>query len=165
MRIETKLKFNDYVKLMYVLTYRKPIMIFITIIGFTMIIGTLGFFLGFQEMYDSPPYVPGALGFTFVVLVPFSIYRGAKKNFSTNGRLTEKIIYDFNETGFIVTGESFTSKLDWTKTYKVTELTNWIIIYQSRQVANVIPKIDFANKLNEFKTIVKSKRIKQSLKK
>jgi len=165
MTIETKLKLKEYIKLMYVLNYRKPIMIFITMLGLTMIIGTLGYFLGYKEMYASPPYVPGAIGFTFVVLVPFSIYRGAKKNFLSYGRLNEKIVYEFKENGIIVTGESFTSELDWSKTYKVTELKNWILIYQNRQLANVIPKISFSSKLTEFRTLVRSKNIKEKLKK
>ena len=109
MIIKTKLELKEYIKLMYVLTYRKPMVIIISIIGLVMIIGTLGYFLGFKDMYESAPIVPGALGFAFVILVPFSIYRGAKRNFSSSGRLNETINYEFTEDRIIITGESFTS--------------------------------------------------------
>ncbi len=39
-------------------------------------------------------------------------------------------------------GESFNAKLSWNKIYKVKETKNWILIFQSRQVANLILKSD-----------------------
>jgi len=65
----------------------------------------------------------------------------------------------------LITGESFTSQLNWEKTYKVAELNHWILIYQNRQVANVIPKESFKDQLTEFRALIKSKNINQKLKK
>ena len=73
MIINTKLELEKFIKLMYVLTYRKPIMILITIIGITMLVGSLGYLFGFKDLYSDSPYVPGLLGFVFVVVFPFSI--------------------------------------------------------------------------------------------
>lgn len=55
--------------------------------------------------------------------------------------------------------------MDWTKIYKILELKNWILIYQNRQIANLIPKEYFGDNLHEFKELVKRKGIKAKLKK
>jgi len=48
--------------------------------------------------------------------------------------------YEFFDQKMKITGESFNSELDLTKSYKIQEIRNWFLIYQSRQVANFIPK-------------------------
>ena len=164
MIIETKLDFKRYLRLMYSLTYCKPIMIFLTIVGLTMFIGSILYFLGFNVPIDSPPYFQFIFGFFIIAILPFSIYRSGKKNFSSHGRLQEKIIYEFTDERIKITGETFNSELDWTKTYKITELKNWILIYQNRQIANILSKDSFGDKISEFRTLVKSKNIKAKLK-
>ena len=165
MIIETKLDFKRYIRLMYTLTYRKPIMIFLTIVGFTMFIGSIFYFLGFNVPVDSPPYFQIVFGFFIIAILPFSIYRGGKKNFSTNGRLQEKIIYEITDEKIKQIGETFNSDMDWTKIYKILELNDWILIYQNRQIANLITKDSFGDNLYDFRELVKSKGIKAKLRK
>jgi hypothetical protein len=165
MTIETKLDFKRYLKLMYTLTYLKPMMIFLTIVGLIMFIGSLFYFVGFNIPFDTPPFFQIVFGFFIIALLPFSIYRGAKKNFSSHGRLQEKIIYEFTDEKIKVIGETFNSEMDWLKTHKIVELTDWILIYQNRQIANILPKESFGDDLNEFKNMVKSKNIKTKFKK
>lgn len=157
MKIETQLSFKEYLRLMFVLTYKNPILVFLSCIGVIMFIGALFYFMGFKVPFDNPPYFQLIFGFSIVALLPFSIYRSAKKNFTSSGRLQEKIVYEFMDDYIRITGESFNSELTWEKTYKVTELKNWILIYQNRLVANIIPKKSFANNLSEFKEEVKNK--------
>ena len=100
-----------------------------------------------------------------ILILPFSIYRNAKKNFESTPRIQEKINYEFTNEQIKISGESFTTELTWEKTYKVLELKNWILIYQNPRVANVIPKEAFGNNLGEFRELVRSKPfIKQKLK-
>ncbi|MBK7970516.1 MAG: YcxB family protein [Bacteroidetes bacterium] len=48
-------------------------------------------------------------------------------------------------------------KTTWDKICGVTESNDWILIWQNRQVANVVPKRDFkVGELQKFKDIVKS---------
>ncbi len=164
MIIETKLQFKDYLKLMYILTYRKPVMILLTILGSLMFVGAIFYFLGFQVPVDEPPYFQIVFGFFIIAVLPFSVYRSSKKNFISHGRLQEKITYEFTEEKMKQTGESFNSEMDWSKIFKVQELRNWILIYQSKQLANILPKSSFGDNLNEFKNLVKSKNIKAKLK-
>ena len=164
MIIETKLDFKRYLKLMYTLTYRKPIMIFLSIVGLTMFIGSIFYFLGFNVPVDSPPYFQIVFGFFIIAILPFSIYWSGKKNFSSHGRLQEKIIYEFTDEKIKITGETFNSELDWGKTYKIKELKDWILIYENRQIANILPKESFGEKIKDFRILVKSKNVNAKLK-
>jgi hypothetical protein len=106
---------------------------------------------------DKPPYFQLIFGFAIVALLPFLIYRSAKKNYSTHGRLQERIIYNFTEERITITGETFSSELSWEKTYKIEELRDWILIYQNNIIANIIPKANFGGNLNEFKDWIRKK--------
>lgn len=150
---------------MYTMTYRKPIMIFLTIVGMVMFGGSVFYFLGFQVPVDSPPYFQLVFGFFIVAFIPFSIYRTGKKNFYSHGRLHEKIIYEFTDEEIKQMGETFSLNTGWTKIYKIQERNNWILIYQSRQLFNLIPKESFGDRLPEFKELVRSKGIAAKLRK
>ena len=164
MKIETKLDFKRYLKLMYILSYRKPSMFGLTVFGFLMLVMAISLF--FDTNYDSEqfPFSMILFGFVFMAFMPITIYLSAKKNFSTNGRLKEKIVYEFTDEKIKIIGESFNSEMTWGKTYKIVELKNWILIYQNKLDANVIPKESFESNLDDFKEIVKTKNIKQKLK-
>lgn len=165
MIIETRLDFKMYLKLMYILTYRKPIMIFLTIVGFTMLFFSILYLIGFNTLYENTPYFQIIFGFVIMMYLPFSIYLSSKRNFSTHKNLQEKIIYDFNDDKIKLIGETFNSEMDWMNVYKIIELKDWFLIYHNRQVANFVPKDSFGSNLNEFKDLVKRKGLKAKLKK
>ena len=163
MIIEMKIEFKPYLKLMYVLTYRKPAAIVISLIGFFSLLFGILSFTGLSPFFPSD-YVQLGFGFMLVVVYPFIIYTTAKRNFASQARIQERITYEFTDNTIKITGESFNSELTWEKTYKVLELKDWILIYQNRLVANIIPKEAFGDKLDEFKSLVRSKSsIKQKL--
>ena len=150
---------------MFALTYRKPTMIFLAIVGLIMFIGSILYFLGFNVPFDSPPYFQIIFGFCLIAILPYSIYSTSKKNFSTHSRLQEKIIYVFTDEKIKQIGESFNSEMDWSKIYKIIELKGWILIYQNRQTANLIPKEFFGDNISEFRELVKKKGIKAKMRK
>jgi len=163
MRIETQLEFKAYLRLLYILTYRKPIMILVSIIGVIMLVLSCLYFAGFKSVVDEPPYFQLFFGLFMVLGLPFSVYRSAKKGFSSNGRLQEPIVYEFTEDGIRISGTSFQSQLDWEKTYKVVELKDWILIYQNKLVANVIPKDSFGDNLRNFRELILQRRVTSKL--
>jgi hypothetical protein len=65
----------------------------------------------------------------------------------------------------ICTGETFKSEMSWTKLYRVQELRNWILIYQSKTAANIIPKESFGEILSEFKRLVVESNVKSNFNK
>lgn len=72
--------------------------------------------------------------------------------------------YEFTSEKIKITGETFNSELDWGKTYEIKELKDWILIYQNRQVANVLPKESFGENIKDFRILVKSKNLNAKLK-
>ena len=164
MIIESKLDFKKYLKLMYGLTYRKPWTIIISIIGLVMLIGSILYFVGYPIPIDSTPIVQFTIGL-LVIFIPFSIYLSSRKNFSSAGRLKEKMTYEFTSDKIIITGETFKTEMTWTKLYKIQVLKNWILIYQSKTTANIIHKDSFGDKLIEFKKLVIENNIKRNFKK
>jgi hypothetical protein len=162
--ITTKLDFKKYSNLMFRLTYRKPMMIVLTILGFIMLITAILYFVGIPIPFSSTPFFPLFFG-VYTLLLPLFIYRTSRKNFSTHKRLHEQITYEFNDGKILITGESFKSEMDWVSLYQIGELPNWILLYQNRMIASVIPKDAFGDKLLDFKNFVISKGLKNNLRK
>ncbi len=156
-RIEIKSRVckEAYVKLMMKLIYKRPATIFITLIGSAMLVFALLDIFNLMDAYEGFPTVPLILGTAAVVVLPLANYRVNSKNFDSNKRLQEEIEYSFEENLMSIKGESFDTTLTWDKAYKVTELSSWILLYQTKQVMNIIPKSAFSElELNKFRTLV-----------
>lgn len=151
--LTTKLSIEDYIKVNYHLLYRKWTIKFMTGVGLFMLVVIL-FSLNSLTKF---PWFQLIFGLYLTVGLPTSVYFSAKKNYKANGRISETINYEFDKENIQLTGESFNSKLTWDKIYSVTENKDWILIWQNRQVANVVPKRDFkGGELQAFKDMVRS---------
>jgi hypothetical protein len=159
MIIETKIDLKSYSKLMLILSYKRPTTIVLTGIGVLLLISSLLYFAGINLFFDEPPYFQIYLGILIIVYFPAMGSIKAKQNFIAYHLLQEKIIYEFTEEGFMETGETFDSDMEWTEVYRILELNNWIIIYHATGSANFIPKAAFGNRLAEFKNLVKDKEL------
>lgn len=164
MTIEAKIYFKQYLKLMFVITYKKPMMIILTILGLIMFFGAIVYLVFFPYLLNEPPIFPLVFGL-ITVIIPLSIYRYCKRSYSSNSRLQEKITYEFTEDKIFITGESFKTEMTWEKIFKVQELKDCILLYQSRATFNLIPKEPFGDRLNEFKDLVLKSNLKNNFKK
>jgi len=161
--LTTKLSIDDYIKVNYHLLYRKLVIKFMTGIGlFMLLIITFSF-----NDFTSFPWFQLIFGLFLTVGLPVQVYFAAKRNYKSTGRISETIAYEFDKEHIQLTGESFNSKLTWDKIYSVTENKDWVLIWQNRQIANVVPKRDFKDgQLQAFKDIVKLQSgLKNKLKK
>lgn len=164
MTVETKITFRMYLGLIYNLTYRKPITIVLSILGFGMFFGSILYFIGFNMPTDSPPFLPLAFGL-LTLSFPIAIYRSSKKTYMADNRLNNRITYQFTDEKIIQDGGSFKSEADWTQIHKVVELSRWILIYSGLNSAYVIPKESFGETLHEFRALVKRTGVKARLRK
>lgn len=99
-------------------------------------------------------------GIFAIIILPLSVFWSARKHFHSNARIRETIKYEFTPQTMRVNGDSFQSELEWHKTYKVWEMQDWFLIYQSNLVFNMIPKRFFTtNQLIEFKELLKKSSI------
>ena len=178
MIIETQFNVKKYIQLMFIMAYKRPTMIFLTIVGlfdfiistmyflgFNITLGELPLFLGFNIVFAEKPYFPLMLSIGILLVLPSLIYYSCIKNYSTNGLLSEKINYEFTNDKIYVTGETFKNEKDWSKIYKIMEINSCILIYQSKHLFTIIPNEFFGDQLNEFRNIVRNKNIKGKLKK
>jgi len=161
--LTTKLSIDDFIKVSFHLLYRKLSMKVVTGMGLFILLLILFMFHSFTEF----PWYLLIFGLFLTIGQPVLVYFTAKKNYKSNERFSETINYEFDQENIQLTGESFNSKFTWDKIYSVTENKDWILIWQSRQNANVVPKRDFkVGELQIFKDIVKSQRgLKNKLKK
>ena len=157
MKIKTKILFEDYLRLSYQMTYRNPWVIFLSCIGLIMFIGSIMYFVGFKTFSDEAPYFHFIFGIFIVIVLPISIYYGTRKNFRSNKCLHENITYEITDDKLKVVGESFNSELSWDKMYKITEYWKWILIFQNRNAAFLIPKRGFGKELLVFKELIINK--------
>jgi carbon starvation protein CstA len=166
MKITTKISFREYLSFMFRLTYGKNSVIFLTVIAMLMLIAPILHYTHVLHMDQSPLYNL-VFGLSVPIALPLGCYLQAKKIFKSHKRLQETIRYEFTPEQLVITGESFTSLLDWKNTYKVGELNQWFLIYDSAQVAILIPKADLdAAQVVEIRGLLKGiPGVKNELKK
>ncbi len=142
MKFESQINLNQFIKLTYILYYKKALVICLTIAGLIMLITSLLFYAGIASTIykDNPPTYQLTLGLFFVFGFPVIIYFSTMKNFAASQRLHEKIEYDFNYENLKMTGNSFKTEFTWEKSYKIEELSQWFLIYQNKRAVNLIPK-------------------------
>jgi hypothetical protein len=164
MKISTKIEFKEYRQLMFILTYRRPGMIIVTVAGLIILISALISYVIIHLPLQSVSLIPLFLGL-YIILLPIFVFYNSKKVFKSNSRLHELITYEFTPDKILMTGESFKSEMDWMKIYKIQELSRWILIYQSRATANLILKESFNNEqLIDFRKLVINNNIKNNFK-
>jgi hypothetical protein len=138
--VKTKLTLKDYRALLFSLTYRKPMVIFLSLIGILMFVTSILYFLGIFKSFSSPPYFQFVLGLFVIFILPLSIHFQAKRNLISNKRLSEVITYEFTDDQVGMIGESFTSSYNWEKINKLQVTKKWVLIFQSKAIANVIKR-------------------------
>lgn len=163
MIIKTKIELKDYVKLMYILTYRKWTMVLILSMALFSFIFSAFYILGIVESSEFPVF-PFVFSSIVLFLLPVSVYYSSRKNYKTNTRLQEEVTYNISEEEIKVRGDSFSSEMTWEKTYKVLELKDWFLIYQNKMAANIIPKVSIGENIKDLRNIVKTRNIKCKLK-
>jgi hypothetical protein len=155
--LTTKLTMDDFVKVNYHLLYRRWFMKYITGLGIFMILMIVYYYVTEPGHFETFPFYQFFFGMFVTVGMPVATYFTARRNYKSNSRISEVITYEFDSEFIQVTGESFNSKLTWEKIYRLTENTDWILIWQNRQIANVIPKRDFKpDDVQNFKDLVKN---------
>ncbi|PCI92882.1 MAG: hypothetical protein COB15_17195 [Flavobacteriales bacterium] len=155
-KINQKLESSEYVKCIMNMTYRKPMMIIILIIGFfNLIWSALYLFPSASILFEGPPYMALAFGIGLIIISPASIYFGTKRNFNSNPRVSEPIEYKFTNDEIDMTGESFNSSMTWDKIFMLKETNSHVLIYHDQLIAQFINKKSLTpEQLNFFRSMV-----------
>src|SRR5207253_7183381 len=130
MIIKTRITFKQYLKLLFTLTYRRPIMILVVIVGLFSLTWILNGQFNFL-LLPSPTFYQYITLILVAVIQPLVIYTTIRKNYHSSNHLKEPLEIEFTGSQVKIKGKSFYTELDWEKTFKIVELKNWFVIYES----------------------------------
>ena len=159
MTVHTQLTLSAYRSFLFRQSYRNPFVLYVmasTAIGLTLVLLQV---FGLITLYPNGVAAPLFISLAILLVFPISIYWSAARNYHSNQRLAERMTYTFTEEDIFIQGESFSTQMSWNKVHKVALLRNWVLIYSSRQIANIIPVADFGSHIGEFSALVKRKRL------
>lgn len=166
---EIKVLYNkkDLLRINYKIYYTRPPGIIITVIG-------LLFLLSFTRMLIngyidfSVLIITLFIGLSFSSLIPFSLFINTSRQFKKSDLLKNPYIYKFYSDCFTVSHPSGSNRIPWGGLVKAIEQKSSILLYQTTQLAHIIPKSAFQDnveQLNLLKKIIseKSPRAKISI--
>lgn len=155
MKIVTQLNFESYSRLLKTLYYKRVFVIATIVIGvFFLLLAVLGLII--DELNHLSYILSYGISGLIILLAPYvTITLKAKRSFFSNKMLQEEIAYEFTKDKIIMTGTSFRSEMEWSKIYKVREVKDWYLIYQSKQAMNLIPKDALRDQQTEFNQLLK----------
>jgi hypothetical protein len=134
--LQVKIELPEYRRLMFTLTYRKPVIVFVHFMA-----GSLVILAVLQARYDWFVFVFVAL----LLYIPLSVYLATASNYKASKALHEPILFEINPDGITSRGATFNSTIDWKLLHTTKELKDWFLLYTSKQVAVLIPKRAFAS--------------------
>ena len=139
MKISNKISKSEYIGLMFLLTYRKPATIILTIAGGIMLLFILSFLAGHKEA-NSSPITQVFFGVGTLVFLPLSVYISSNKAYKASRVLQEELVYEFTNDKMIITGTGINAERSLDNIYKIREFKNWFLIYENDKAANLIYK-------------------------
>lgn len=161
--IRTKIELKEYIKLIYILSYRQKGTIIVNAICILLCPLIFLHFMGLLTL----PSIEILIGLSIVplLLFPIMIYFSAKNTFTTHSRIHEEIIYQIDPNQIRIIGESFKAELDCDKLYKIVEVKNWFLFYENQTSAHSIPKRCIGNQKQELRAMIGQQPVKSKLRK
>lgn len=139
MELKAKVTSRQYIKLLYGLTYEKPMMR--ALIGVAVIL-LLWIVLYHLHIFDLPkPLIYQYITLGLIVIVqPIVIYTTIIRNYNSSNHLRETLDIKLTDTAIMIRGESFYMEILWIKIFRIVEKRDWFLIYQNNLSAILIPK-------------------------
>jgi hypothetical protein len=110
------------------------------------------------EVYEWTITLVGAI---VIIATPAFAYFKAISCYKPDSRISETITYEFTDNNFIVTGQSFNTSSSINKLHKVTANKKWLLIWQTKGTANIIPmSIVTETEISELKEILITNNVK-----
>lgn len=156
MIIKAEISKKEYIKLLFGLAYKKPVMWFLIFVAFIMLAWIITYYNHLLRVPEPTYYQFVTLGLITIVQ-PLVIFFTIKKNYNSSNHLKERLLIGFGDQSIRITGDSFYMELTWSKIYKVVELEKWFLIYQNNLSAVLVPVASFENEqLSTFKELLLS---------
>jgi len=109
MKITTKVTFRQYLKLLFGLTYQRPIMKVLVGIAIAVLLWVIGYYLGFSFLPE--PVIYQYLTLILIVLVqPLVIFTTIRKTYRSSNHISERLVMDLLQDKIQINGNLFTWK-------------------------------------------------------
>lgn len=156
MTLTTKVSLKQYTRLMFMLAYRKPILILLVCFNLLMIGWVVSYFADWLSL-PQPEYPQYLAIFLISIVQPLVIYLAIRSNYKSSTRLNSEMKLTFTHEKLIISGHMFYSEFSWHKAYKLVEYKNWFLVYENTLAAVLIHKSDISKAAQlEFKALVKT---------
>lgn len=166
MKINTLLTLEDNRRANFYFTYSRPIMIVFCVLALFFAVALLFLYATGYVMDKVNLYIMVFYIVYVSCVIPLMVYVRTRKYYESNKNLHKPITYEFTDNGIELSGEDISSRYLWENVYQVRESKNMFYIYQSKAIANLLPKRYFsAEEIVEFRDLVKRKGIKSKLRK
>jgi hypothetical protein len=139
MKLKAKVTIRQYLKILFSLTYSKPIMIFLVCFALLLVLWISFYHFNILNLPEPVIYQYIAL-LLIAVIQPTVIFTTIIRNYYSSNHLRETLDMHLAEDKIKIRGESFYMEILWSKIYKVVEKKNWFLIYQNNLSAILIPK-------------------------
>lgn len=155
MKIKTKVNFKQYLKLIYSLTYEKPILRVLLGVAFLILLWII--FYNFNILDLPKPLIYQYVTLILIAVVqPTGIYLTIRRTYKSSNQLQETSKFEISQKDFKINGESYYLEVKWEKLFKIVEKRKWFLLYQNNLSAILIPKKDMsATEIKSFKQILK----------
>lgn len=160
MDIKTKITERDFIVVNYQLLWMKPITKVLAVFSIFLLGYDVYYNIYYPHFYDSNLI----LFFGLLVFWIVMIWWVARRNYRTNKRIQEDLSYNIDSDKLAISGESFKVELSWDKVHRIIKTKKWILIFQSRQSANLI-ELNSCNEtvMKALKEICSANNIKNNL--
>lgn len=163
MKIEYKIEQSEYIKLMFYQTYKRPIFIYVTVLGVIFLFFIIKDLFLYKAFDD---YTSMFIAFFTLIFYPILLYSRFRNFYKSHKILGFKTLTEINNEGFRDEGEGFEAKILWKNIYKIKELKNWILVYHNSTVYGFLPKRTMTRtQIQEFRNIIIQNNIKSYLRK
>lgn len=143
MKLKAKVTLRQYLKILFSLTYSKPMMIFLVCFALLLVLWIALYHLDILNLPEPVIYQYITL-LLIAVIQPTVIFITIIRNYYSSNHLRETLDMDLTKYEIKIRGESFYMEILWSKIYKIVEKENWFLIYQNNLSAILIPKRDLS---------------------
>jgi len=159
MKFKARITLKDYRQLSAQILLQNRSIKFLRYIAYFM---GFSFLLSLTMFFEDPKLARETLQPVIFLTIPITLiilaFRyNAKKTFLSNKLFSDDIEFEVNGDHFSMTGCNFKTEKSMAAVFKIVELKDWFLLYESTSVANFIPKRGLSpDQLAELRELLKA---------
>ncbi|WP_322550212.1 YcxB family protein [Flavobacterium psychraquaticum] len=159
MIIKTKIRFKEYVKLLYSLAYERTMLRLLVLVALLLLLWIL--FYNFDVFNLPKPIIYQYITLSLIAIAqPAIIFITIWRNYYSSNQLRETLEIELANEMIKINGESYYMEIEWEKLFKIVEKPNWFLMYQNNLSAIIIPKKDMDEKdIDKFRKLLSGLKV------